>query len=204
MKRVVSLLVLSLSLFLEGCRHEGEDNPRPFCAVPAKFVDYPILLNVKGFGIVNSYSAISPLDQQRPRLFPGSLVSELSDWATKKFVPDGTQGGILFRIIDARVSEEGLDIFSEESLEKRRTLGINVIVSLQFSGKYYDRKRIQLRVSQEAYLTKEDLGEERRKEIWARLVNEVISELSQQMELRIREHYPRVVLSHARTGVNCG
>ncbi len=203
MKRSFSLLALISSLFLSGCHHQGGLlDLDGLYKEPSRFVDHPILLKVKDFGVINSFAAV---DQQRARLFPASLVPELSKWASDKFIPEGSEGRLLFRIIDARVSEVGLDIFSNEDVKEKRALGVNVIVNLQFEGKLYNHKHIQIRISQEIPLTKEDLGEKARRELWTRLVGEIISDLSQQIEAKIRGGFPRIVSHHSSQKViHCG
>lgn len=195
MKQNFFLLAVVFCLFLGGCHHQdGLLDLDDLYKKPSNFVDHPILLKVKNFGVINSFSV---MDQQRARLFPASLVPELSKWASEKFIPAGSEGSILFRIIDARVSEVGLDIFSNTHMEAKRTLGVNIIVNLQFEGKHYNQKHIQIRISEEIPLTSEDLGSERRKEIWDHLVGEIISDLSQRIEAKIREHYPRIISRHS-------
>jgi hypothetical protein len=203
MKRSFSLLALVFCLFLSSCHHEdGLLDLDDLYKKPSNFVDHPILLKVKNFGVINSFSV---MDQQKARLFPASLVPELSKWASEKFIPEGSEGSILFRIIDARVSEMGLDIFSNSHVEEKRSLGVNIIVNLQIEEKHYNHKHIQIRISEEIPLTKEDLGSEKRKEIWTRLVGEIISDLSQRIEAKIRGGYPRLISHHSSQKViRCG
>jgi hypothetical protein len=203
MKQTFSLLVLVCCVFLSSCHHEdGLSDLDDLFKKPSRFVDHPILLKVKNFGVINSFAVV---DQQKARLFPTSLVPELSKWASEKFIPEGSEGSLFFRILDARVSEVGLDIFSNDDVKENRALGVNIIVNLQFEGKLYNHKHIQIRISQEIPLTKEDLGEEKRKAIWTRLVSEIISDLSQQIEAKIRGGYPRIVSHHnSQKVIRCG
>jgi len=59
MKQSFSLLVLVSCLFLSGCHHQdGLLDLDDLYKQPSRFVDHPLLLKVRDFGVINSFAVV--------------------------------------------------------------------------------------------------------------------------------------------------
>lgn len=177
--------VFGAFIFLGGCK-----TPVPVThSISPYGVD--IALNVGDFLIVNDVD-MQPV--AKTRIYPNSLASEVQIWANMRLKSVGSQGKAIFRILDARVTENNIDEMIKNP-DAVGSLTANVIVSLEVSdAPGTDVAKMELRFSEELSLSAAEFVAENRAYVWQKFVQRILNELNKTFEDRLLEQMPTLAI----------